>query len=100
MVVKQTSFGQLQVLLSEGHKPVVEHLIFKQNGRSHQHPEFESFFVLSGEGKIYSGDKTYDVKAGDLVSIPPKTKHWMEPENDQSMTGLLWYHQLPLKLKS
>ena len=93
----QTSFGELKILYKENKKPLIEHLVFNKSGRAHQHPEYESFFVISGKGKIYSGENIYDVEPGDLVSIPPKTKHWMEPEGEEPLIGLLWYHQTKLQ---
>ena len=90
----------MDVILKLNEKIAAEYLRFEKNGRSHEHNEYESFFVLSGEGKIISGEKTHEVKKGDLVTIPPKTPHWMEPEGDSAMEGLLWYHDQPLNAKS
>ena len=75
---------------------MLEHLIFERNGRAHKHKEYESFFVTNGEGRVISGEKTFDVTVGSLVTIPPNTDHWMEVENNQILEGFLWYHELPM----
>lgn len=94
----KTSFGDLEVLLKDANKPQVEYLRFVSSGRSHRHGEFESFFTLKGTGKVNVGDKVYDVKEGDLVTIPPDSPHWMVPDPGSVLEGLLWYHTQPLNL--
>lgn len=87
-----TSFGKLEILLKQDKKIISEYLIFERSGRKHRHLEFESFTVLSGQGKVYCGENVYEVKEGDTVTIPPKTDHWMEPKENQILIGILWYH--------
>lgn len=98
--MKATSFGEKSVIVERDEKPLVEHLKFKREGRSHKHLEFESFFVLSGKGTVYVGEKEIFVEEGSLVVIPPKTSHWMKPNSDSVLEGLLWYHEAPLSLVS
>jgi quercetin dioxygenase-like cupin family protein len=95
----KTSFGEMEILLKQQNKPQVEYLKFISNGRSHRHAEFESFFTLAGSGRVIAGDQTHFVKAGDLVTIPPQTPHWMEPDEGVTLEGLLWYHEAPLNQK-
>lgn len=90
--MRETSFGQLEVLLEENNKPSIEYLIFEKAGRNHKHRDYETFVVLEGKGKVYSGDLIFDVTPGSMVTIPPKTLHWMEPEPDSILKGFLWYH--------
>ena len=89
----------MEILFKKQNRPQVEFLRFSSNGRSHLHAEYESFFVLSGSGKVISGETVHQVTPGDLVTIPPQTKHWMEPDTGSVMEGLLWYHNEPLNLK-
>lgn len=95
-----TSFGQMEILYKEGKRPKIEYLTFTSAGRSHQHPNYESFFVTKGSGKVIRGDETVLVGPGDLVVIPPQTSHWMETDSSEiPLEGLLWYHDCELHLK-
>ena len=98
--MQKTSFGEMDHILKLDDKVIAEYLVFEKDGRKHQHPEYESFVVLSGEGQVFSGEQTFNVKPGDIVTIPPKTFHWMKPKADQLLTGMLWYHTEPTNLKS
>lgn len=98
--MKDTSFGKLDILLTENESPKIEHLIFEKEGRVHKHPEFESFFVLSGSGIVVKGKEHIRVSPGDLVSIPPKTNHWMIPDDGEKLTGFLWYHDSEINMKN
>lgn len=96
--MKDTSFGKMAVILEDGGKPRIEHLVFEREGRPHKHLMFETFYVLSGSGTVVIGNERISVEQGDLVSIPPKTNHWMVP--DGTMTGFLWYHDEKARLKT
>ena len=93
--MRKTSFGYLDPILSLEGKIRAEYLIFERQGRGHQHPEYESFAVLSGSGKVISGDIQYQVEAGDIVTVPPHTNHYMIPSEESTLCGLLWYHDEP-----
>jgi mannose-6-phosphate isomerase-like protein (cupin superfamily) len=97
--MKATSFGQLDILLRDGDEPLIEHLRFESKGRGHSHERYESFFVISGRGRVVSGESIYDVDEGSLVTIPPRTDHWMEPAENVVLEGFLWYHDKPLDIK-
>jgi mannose-6-phosphate isomerase-like protein (cupin superfamily) len=88
-----TSFGKMSPILKIDNKIITEYLIFEKEGRKHKHLEYESFTVLSGTGVVMVGDKTFKVEAGDTVTIPPNTDHWMIPHPETKLVGLLWYHQ-------
>lgn len=92
----QTSFGTLDILLrgkQNGRtKPLIEHLVFESEGRAHKHNEFETFVVLSGEGRVFIDETFVSVRPGSCVSIKPGQKHWMEPNEGQKLEGFLWYH--------
>lgn len=92
----KTSFGEMEILFKEQNKPQIEYLRFASQGRAHRHNEFESFFTLKGSGKVFVGDQTFQVKPGDLVTIPPEQPHWMEPDPEVVLEGLLWYHGDPV----
>lgn len=77
---RSTSFGWLEVLEEIEGEPALERLHFDRNGRGHQHDRWEYVRITGGAGVIVSGDKRIDVKAGDAVTIPPHTEHWMETE--------------------
>jgi quercetin dioxygenase-like cupin family protein len=43
----------------------------------HTHPLGQTLFVISGAGRVQSwGGKVREIKAGDVVWIPPNEKHW------------------------
>lgn len=48
----------------------------------HTHHFTELFFVVNGEGSFLFPDKTYHIKAGDLVIVPPYMEH-----TEQSIKG-------------
>ena len=94
--MRETSFGFMDIILKRDKKISAEYLIFEKEGRSHKHPYYESFFVFEGNGFVIVGEDKIAVSPGSLVTIPPKTNHWMEPK-DGPMKGLLWYHNEALK---
>lgn len=95
-----TPFGTMNILLKDGKRSKVEYLVFTSSGRSHKHPNYESFFVTKGTRKIINGEKVIDVKLGDLVVITPMTSHWMETDSKEiPLEGVLWFHQEELTLR-
>lgn len=92
----KTSFGEMEILFKSQNKPQIEYLKFVTNGRAHRHTDFESFFTLKGSGKVIVGEQAHQVKPGDLITIPPDSPHWMEPDPGVILEGLLWYHEEPL----
>jgi len=43
----------------------------------HTHPAGQTLYILSGIGRVQSGDgKIREVRAGDVVWFPPNVKHW------------------------
>jgi quercetin dioxygenase-like cupin family protein len=43
----------------------------------HTHPLGQTLFIVSGAGRVQSWDgKVQEIKAGDVVWIPPNEKHW------------------------
>lgn len=99
-MLRKTSFGNMQTILENKGKPTIEFLIFEKSGRNHKHKEFESFFVLEGEGTVYYNENIIPISAGDLITIPPRTLHWMEPVEGTMLKGFLWYHDEKINTKN
>ncbi|MCK5782231.1 MAG: cupin domain-containing protein [Flavobacteriales bacterium] len=78
---KKTSFGTLEVLLERDNRIVSEFLTFEREGRGHVHNEWEICYVIEGDGIIVSGEDEIAVRKGDVCKIPPKTNHWMIPND-------------------
>ena len=97
---RTTSFGTLEILHEINGQPKIEHLVFKTSGRKHRHPYFETFVILKGHGYVFSGANKITVAPGDVVTIPPNTTHWMEPEPPDTLEGFLWCHDEPINLKT
>ncbi len=98
--MKETSFGKMKVILEDNGNPKIEHLVFEKEGRPHRHTEYESFFVISGEGVVVNGKNKISVKPGDLTTIPPKTNHWMIPGGSEPLVGFIWYHEAEINRKN
>jgi len=41
----------------------------------HQHEDGETFFIIDGHGLMTIGDEREEVRAGDVVFIPPHSEH-------------------------
>lgn len=85
---RNTSFGSLETLVEKNGHLVAELATFNKNGRPHTHDETEVCYVTSGTGSIIqilpNGErKVSEVKAGDVVNIPPNTSHWMEVKAEE-----------------
>jgi len=52
----------------------------------HTHPLGQTLFVISGAGRVQSfGGKVREIRAGDVVWIPPHEKHWHGAAPDTNM---------------
>ena len=91
-ISKETSFGYKKELFHLNENPTIEIITFLREGREHKHDVFETFVVLEGSGIVYSGEQSILVSVGDIITIPPNTIHWMEPEQGGTLSGFLWYH--------
>ena len=55
----------------------------------HSHPLGQTLIVTAGTGRIqFWGGATQEIKTGDVVSIPPATKHWHGASPGSSMTHI------------
>ncbi len=72
----------IQILISseEGPHFAMRRFIMEPGGGMPNHTntvEHEQF-ILAGQARIGVGDKTYEVKTGDVVFIPEGVPHWYE----------------------
>lgn len=78
-----------QVLVSKhiGSKHVTQFIgeIPKGKAPSHHHLYEEALYILEGEGKMWTEDKSAPVKAGSIIFLPAKQEHSLECTCD---TGL------------
>jgi quercetin dioxygenase-like cupin family protein len=52
----------------------------------HTHPLGQTLFVVSGKGRVQTfGGKVREIRAGDVVWIPPHEKHWHGAAPDTTM---------------
>jgi len=51
------------------------HLVVDDAERHYHKKATEYYYVLGGKGQIYLDGEVYDIRAGDLVTIPPGTAH-------------------------
>jgi mannose-6-phosphate isomerase-like protein (cupin superfamily) len=78
-----TGCGTLRELLG---RPVAEDIsiAFCQNdapSEKHYHAVMKEFyFFIKGSGVIIVGDEKFAIAPGVLVTIPPGTVHWVEPD--------------------
>lgn len=91
--IRKTSFGSLEHLVESDGKLVAELATFSSKGRNHVHDTYEHCYVLSGTGIIVSGQERYSVGPREVVSIPPKTGHWMIPDEGAELRILLVYSE-------
>ena len=55
----------------------------------HTHAVGQILYVLSGVGRYQlEGETTQEIKPGDTVVVPPKTRHWHGASPDQMMCHL------------
>lgn len=46
----------------------------------HSHEKYEEiYYILEGQGEIFIDNKKQEVIQGDVIYIPPKSKHTMKP---------------------
>ncbi|WDE05393.1 iron-containing redox enzyme family protein [Thalassomonas viridans] len=54
----------------------------------HKHAHESMFFVLSGTGRVHQGDKSIEVKAGDLVYVPRWVEHYSKNTGGETLSIL------------
>lgn len=67
------------------------HVTFEPGARTawHSHPLGQTLIVTAGTGRIqFWGGAIQEIRTGDVVSIPPATKHWHGATPGSSMTHI------------
>lgn len=54
----------------------------------HHHAE-QFFYILKGEAVFYTNDEKFSVKAGESISILPKSKHYISNESENDLEFLV-----------
>ena len=68
-------------LFAQGRKLTVNVITPSEPIKAHYHATHEEVvYIVKGQGKMTLGDKTQDVKEGDIIFIPRKTLHSFLPE--------------------
>jgi len=88
-----TGPAQLEMLFSpEGPDRASAGLVtFPPGARTHwhSHPLGQTLIVTAGSGRVQrEGGPVQDIGPGDVVRIPPNTKHWHGAAPDQSMSHI------------
>ena len=53
---------------------------------AHYHPVSEEiYFILEGEATMYLGERSFTIRPGDAIAIPPGVVHWL---NNTELTPL------------
>lgn len=61
----------------------------------HTHPLGQTLYVVSGVGRVQrEGGPVQEIRPGDVVCIPPNTKHWHGAAPDTPMSHLALAEQL------
>jgi len=84
----QVSVEMLQVPSGE-ERTSVGAVSFKPGARTfwHSHPLGQTLVVTAGIGRIQRwGGPVEEIRVGDVVHIPPHTKHWHGAASDSAMT--------------
>jgi mannose-6-phosphate isomerase-like protein (cupin superfamily) len=61
--------------------------------------EEEIYYVLSGNGELRYGEKTYSMRANDFTYLPPGVQHSMANDSDQSFRLLVMGFRIPLSIE-
>ena len=69
------AFRTVKVMKSQS-----DHLVCLNTAeKPHVHDRHDlSVFVLSGRGRIHLGDRSFEIKPGDIIQIPQGLRHWGE----------------------
>lgn len=90
-VEEHEGVSDFYVFTGGGGQMIVDGLIENREYRRASGNTGSASFLLPGEfaGQPISGGKTYNVKAGDWMAIPPNDPHWQLPTPDEGMSYLL-----------
>ena len=61
-----------------------------KSGDYHEHEKVEQiYYITQGRGKMKIDDEIYDVKEGDAVHLPPRTKHQLINDSEDWIQHLI-----------
>jgi len=61
--------------------------------RSDMHKKMkEVYYIIKGGGKLFIGDKSFDVGAGDIIDIPKSTHHHLEKTSEEPVELMVVTH--------
>ncbi|HSO00623.1 MAG TPA: class I tRNA ligase family protein [Candidatus Nanopelagicales bacterium] len=61
--------------------------------KRHAHQDGEAFFIMKGRGTIHAGEEIAEVRAGDVVYLPPFSEHTLEngsPDEELLFISIYW----------
>ena len=58
----------------------------------HEHPSEQILIVLTGAGRVGDADEQHEIGPGDVVHLPPGTRHWHGARPGKSMTHISVTH--------
>jgi quercetin dioxygenase-like cupin family protein len=54
----------------------------------HEHPSEQILIVLTGAGRVGDAGEQHEIGPGDVVHLPPNTRHWHGARPGKSMTHI------------
>jgi 4-carboxymuconolactone decarboxylase len=80
------------VASAENINSLVARVTFEKGARTvwHKHSGEQVLYFLEGKGRVQVGDELINANPGDIVRIPPNTRHWhgAHPEEKNKMRHL------------
>ena len=81
--------GILRELYASEHMSLA-HVVVTGIAKKHMHKKMEEvYYVTEGEGKLFLGDDTLEIKLGDTIPIPKDTWHYLIKVPDKQLSVLV-----------
>lgn len=77
----QTNFSTRQYMLSQDFEIYYYSDVNMNNVKTHSHDYYEFYFFLGGDVSLTIGKTTEHLVVGDIIIIPPNTKHYLTVHN-------------------
>jgi len=102
-----TGTTYIQQIASEEGSTMVARVTFEKGAHTfwHKHGGEQVLYFLEGKGRVFiDGQEIIDAKPGDIVKIPPNTRHWhgAHPDEPDKMrhlaitnNGVTWLDEVP-----
>jgi len=73
------------IAISESDPMMVARVTFEEGARTvwHTHTGEQVLYFLEGNGRVQVDDKMIDANPGDIIRIPPNTRHWHGAHPDE-----------------